>query len=205
VRLKNARDTGTRDKVLYTLKQLQDAEKGLEYPTVVKGVFYDAVICYTFEEVTAAFNKLSLKWGFPIILQDYLKGSEYNIAALGDGTGETLGAVISKKIYITEKGKGWSGVAIRNNELLELTRHIIRNLRWRGGLELEMMRTETNGQYFLLEINPRFPAWIYFSAGVGINLPEMLVSLALGRRPDQSSITRRGRCSSGTPRRLSST
>ena len=33
---------------------------------------------------------------------------------------------------------------------------------------------------YLIEINPRFPAWIYLSAGAGMNLPEALVKLALG-------------------------
>ena len=28
---------------------------------------------------------------------------------------------------------------------------------------------------FLIEINPRFPAWAYFATGVGVNLPSRLV------------------------------
>jgi carbamoyl-phosphate synthase large subunit len=39
---------------------------------------------------------------------------------------------------------------------------------------------DTHGEYRLVEINPRFPAWIYLSVGVGRNLPEALVLLALG-------------------------
>jgi carbamoyl-phosphate synthase large subunit len=47
-------------------------------------------------------------------------------------------------------------------------------------LEVEVMR-DAKGQYQLIEINPRFPAWIYLSHGVGRNLPALLVELALGR------------------------
>ena len=39
---------------------------------------------------------------------------------------------------------------------------------------------DRNGVYQLIEINPRFPAWIYISAGVGRNLPLALLQLALG-------------------------
>jgi carbamoyl-phosphate synthase large subunit len=34
--------------------------------------------------------------------------------------------------------------------------------------------------YYLMEINPRIPAWIYLAIGVGQNIPEALVNLAIG-------------------------
>ena len=33
-----------------------------------------------------------------------------------------------------------------------------------------------------MEINPRFPAWIYLSAGAGQNQPACLVKLAMGEK-----------------------
>ena len=33
-----------------------------------------------------------------------------------------------------------------------------------------------------MEINPRFPAWIYLSAGAGQNQPAALVKMALGEK-----------------------
>ena len=171
-------------RVVHTAAGLPATTAEFRYPLVAKGVFYDAVVCPAYADVVQAFSSLSRKWGTPVILQEHIAGDEYNIAAVGDGTGETIGAVISKKVFITDKGKGWAGVAIRNDELLEFTRKVIAALRWRGALEIEMMRTGSDGRYALLEINPRFPAWIYLSAGVGLNLPEMLVSLALGDHPE---------------------
>jgi carbamoyl-phosphate synthase large subunit len=35
-----------------------------------------------------------------------------------------------------------------------------------------------NDDVFLIEINPRFPAWVYFATGVGINLPQQLINIA---------------------------
>jgi carbamoyl-phosphate synthase large subunit len=37
-----------------------------------------------------------------------------------------------------------------------------------------------DGDLYLLEINPRLPAWIYLAVGVGHNIPEAMVNLALG-------------------------
>jgi carbamoyl-phosphate synthase large subunit len=41
------------------------------------------------------------------------------------------------------------------------------------------MRT-TNGELYIMEINPRFPAWIYLTAGAGQNQPAALARMALG-------------------------
>ena len=56
---------------------------------------------------------------------------------------------------------------------------LIKAINWRGPLEVEIIR-DSKGEYQLLEINPRFPAWIYLSVGVGRNLPFTLLQLALG-------------------------
>jgi len=43
------------------------------------------------------------------------------------------------------------------------------------------MLKDVNGQYLLIEINPRFPAWIYLAAAAGSNLPAALVALLMDR------------------------
>ncbi len=63
--------------------------------------------------------------------------------------------------------------------LLDLTRRIIKATKWRGGMELELVKSHKN-ELFIIEINPRIPAWVYLAVGAGQNLPEALVKLALG-------------------------
>jgi carbamoyl-phosphate synthase large subunit len=63
--------------------------------------------------------------------------------------------------------------------MLQLTDHFISSTKWRGPFELELMKDEKN-EFSLLEINPRIPAWVYLAIGVGQNIPEALVKLALG-------------------------
>jgi len=50
------------------------------------------------------------------------------------------------------------------------------------GIRALHMRTE-DGEYYLMEMNPRFPAWVYLAVGCGQNHPEALVDLALGQKP----------------------
>ena len=151
----------------------------MSYPAVMKGNMYDAAIVVNIEQAVAQYYRISHKWGLPVILQEFISGTEVNVIALGDGKGKTIAAVPMRKQYITEKGKAWGGITIDNKEMLDLTDHIISSTNWAGGMELELIRTEKN-ELFLIEINPRIPAWVYLAVGAGQNIPEALVELALG-------------------------
>ncbi len=152
-----------------------------QYPLVVKGKYYDASIAYTPEQAKTYFNKISSKWGLPIIIQQFVSGLEFNVTGLGDGKGNMIAAVPMRKQFITDKGKAWAGISISSEPLLEITKRFIQSTKWRGGFELEMIKTDDN-IYYLLEINPRIPAWIYLAVGCGQNIPEALVNLALGEK-----------------------
>ncbi len=168
-----------RTHLIHSLHDLHSLPSGFTFPLVIKGIFYDAAVANSFDEAVASFHRLSLKWGLPIIVQEYLSGDEYNIAALGNGQGRTIGAVAMRKLYVTDKGKGWSGVTIHDPALLELTHRVIEKMSWTGGMELEFVKDRKTDEYYLLEINPRFPAWIYLATAAGQNMPAALVKLAM--------------------------
>jgi carbamoyl-phosphate synthase large subunit len=167
--------------VLTSPAELASVHLRVPYPFFVKGVFYGATLAHNHESAVAAFSKFASEWGLPIIVQTAVPGDEVNVVALGDGEGGLVGAVAMKKLMITDKGKGWAGVTIRDQALIDLTRSFMAATRWRGPCELELIRDRA-GDYHLIEINPRFPAWVFLSAAAGINLPTMLVDLACGRR-----------------------
>ncbi len=168
-----------KDKVIYQVNELHACAEELGYPLVVKGKFYDAIIAYTLEQAQKAFYKLSAKWGFPIIVQQFITGTEINIAVLGDGKGNAVSVVPMRKLYITDKGKAWAGITLEDDTLIELARTFVKSTNWKGGCELEIMRT-ADGKPFIMEVNPRFPAWIYLTAAAGQNQPAALVKMALG-------------------------
>ena len=161
--------------------EMENIRKEFEYPVMVKGKFYDAYLAYNEEQVRMHFNKISAKWGLPVIIQEFVKGTEVNVVALGDGEGNTIGAVPMRKQYITDKGKAWGGITLDDKNMLALTHKIIEGTKWRGGMELELIKTSDNKLY-VIEINPRIPAWVYLAVGAGQNLPEALVKLALGEK-----------------------
>ena len=167
--------------IIYNIDTLAAIGEEFSYPLVVKGKYYEAAVAYTLEQAQKAFYKISAKWGLPIIVQQYIQGTEINIAALGDGEGNAISIIPMRKMYITDKGKAWAGITLENETFLELARKFIAATKWRGGFELEIMMT-ANNELYIMEINPRFPAWIYLSAGAGQNQPASLVKMAMGEK-----------------------
>lgn len=167
------------DMVIHKADELAKAAEELNYPIVIKGKYYEAYVAQNMEQAKKAFYQLSAKWGTPVIVQQYIRGTEINIAALGDGKGNTISIVPMRKLYITDKGKAWAGITIEDETLLQLARRFAEVTRWKGGFELEIMRDNDN-RLFIMEVNPRFPAWIYLTAGAGQNQPAALAKMALG-------------------------
>ncbi|GAB4325956.1 MAG: ATP-grasp domain-containing protein [Bacteroidales bacterium] len=168
-------------KAIYSTAEIRTLQQEFGYPVVIKGQYYEAEIAATPAQAETYFNKIASKWGLPIIVQQYIKGDEYNATGLGDGTGKTIAAIPMRKQYITDKGKAWGGISIDEPRILEMTRRFVESTKWRGGFELELMR-DTTGKFYLLEVNPRMPAWIYLSKGTGQNIPAALALLAAGEK-----------------------
>ncbi len=164
---------------VFSISDLDNTLKSMNYPVMIKGKYYDAYPAYSFEQAVNFFTKTSAKWGFPVIVQEFIRGTEVNVIALGDGKGNLIAAVPMRKQYITDKGKAWGGITIDDPLMLNLAKKIISQTKWKGGIELELIRSADN-KLFLLEINPRIPAWVYLAVGAGQNIPEALLKLTLG-------------------------
>jgi carbamoyl-phosphate synthase large subunit len=120
----------------------------------------------------------------PILIQQPTPGVELNLIGLGDGEGGLCGTVAIKKLMTTSIGKIWTGVTIEHPELKRLAERFVAATKWKGPFELECI--QDGAQISMIEINPRFPAWVYFATAVGINLPARLLDLIEGRDCDRS-------------------
>ena len=166
-----------RTKTVSSVDGLMEAVEDIGLPVMVKGSFYKAYRCFTTAEAISHYHDLVAEWGYPIIVQEVVTGDEMNVVGLGDGAGHSLGLVGIKKLSTTALGKIWTGVTVKNERMLGAVDEFIREFKWRGPFEMECI---VNGdQVYLIEINPRFPAWSYFATGVGVNLPSRLVRRAL--------------------------
>ncbi|MBB5712420.1 ATP-grasp domain-containing protein [Sphingomonas xinjiangensis] len=144
----------------------------------LKGPYYDASRTPTWDTFTAVRNALSKVWSTEkLFLQAHVSGYEESVM-LSAFRGELLGAVSMRKRDITTEGKTWAGdVSEVPASFMEPLRQMVRDTNWTGGGELEMVR-DASDQLWLIEMNPRFPAWVHGATIAGHNLPALLVQAA---------------------------
>ncbi|HEX8232155.1 MAG TPA: ATP-grasp domain-containing protein [Caulobacteraceae bacterium] len=149
----------------------------------LKGPYYDAARTPSWDIFEAARNALTKIWSTErLFLQAHVGGYEESVM-LSAYQGELLGCVRMRKREITPEGKTWAGdVSEVEDAFREPLRRIVRELNWTGGGELEMVR-DPDGALWLLEWNPRFPAWVHGATLAGTNLPALLVQGATGVAP----------------------
>ncbi len=171
----------------FTVTSYEELSKAVEeigFPVMIKGIFYKAYKAFNISQATSFFNSIVSEWGYPVIVQEVVSGEEMNVVGVGDGEGGHFGLVGIKKLWITSLGKIWTGVTIRNEKLLSAAERFVSEFSWRGAFEFECIVRD--GEIYLIEVNPRFPAWVYFSTGVGVNLPGRLLNAALGIEPERN-------------------
>ncbi|HWH22319.1 MAG TPA: ATP-grasp domain-containing protein [Allosphingosinicella sp.] len=146
----------------------------------LKGPYYDAARTPSWDVFEAARSALTKVWSTQkLFLQAHVGGYEESVM-LSAYRGELLGAVSMRKRDITPEGKTWAGdISEVPGEFMEPLRKMVKELNWTGGGELEMVR-DAAGQLWLLEMNPRFPAWVHGATIAGHNLPGLLVQGATG-------------------------
>jgi carbamoyl-phosphate synthase large subunit len=169
---------------VYDPKSAAETASALGYPVMIKGQYYEAYKAVNESALVAHFHAIMNKWGAPVLVQEYIDGSEFNVVAVGDGEGGTGGYCTVRKTIVSEKGKGYGAIVIRDEALNAIAIRIMEHLKWRGPIEVEFVQETRTGEYCLIEVNPRFPAWVDFPSTFGHNLPALLIeTLQTGTMP----------------------
>ncbi|WP_200762281.1 ATP-grasp domain-containing protein [Nitrosophilus alvini] len=178
-------------KKVFTVDQLTKAVKEIGLPCIVKGNYYKAYKAKSLPEAVYYFTEISNEWGFPILVQEIVSGEELNVIGAGDGKGGVLGLVAIKKMTTTNLGKIWNGVTIKHDKLLKTAENFVKQYKWKGPFELECI--VDGDEIIMIEINPRFPAWVYFATAVGVNLPKRVLEEMFDKSTDTNSDYKAGK------------
>jgi carbamoyl-phosphate synthase large subunit len=166
---------------IVSLDDLIKAIEEIKFPVMIKGNYYKAYKAHNLDEAIEYFYKISNEWGFPLLVQEVVSGVEINYVGIADG--KLLGGMGMKKLTTTDLGKVWTAISIKNEKLFEMAKKFVELTGWRGAFELEAI---ANGKdVYLIEINPRFPAWVNFATMLGINLPEMMIKVITGEKVEE--------------------
>ena len=155
----------------------------------LKGPYYEAVRTPSWADLEHWRKVLSTAWATEsLCVQAHVTGYEESVM-ISAHEGELLDCVHMRKRDLTELGKTWAGdTAPVDPEIVYPLRKVIRDLKWTGGAELEMVR-DPEENLWLLEWNPRFPAWVHGSTITGRNLPASLIEGATGIEAVDSTLS----------------
>lgn len=150
----------------------------------VKGPEHEAILATSWSELQSAASALEGTWGSGLFVQADVSGQGVSVA-FAALQGELLDAVMIEKHATTPEGKVWSGSVHQvPPEIAAPLQGLLRKLDWTGGGELEFIRDSAR-KLWLIEWNPRFPAWVHGATLAGHNLPGLLLHAASGEGPEQ--------------------
>ena len=99
--------------------------------------------------------------------------------------GQILGSVIIKIVrkYPIQAGSSACCISIENPELFEICKSTLDKLNWVGMADFDILQRLDNGEYKIIEINPRVPASLRSAYVSGVNFPEIIIRDAAGLEP----------------------
>ena len=119
-----------------------------------------------------------------IMIQEKLTGNEFGLDVMNDLEGNLVAVSVKQKLAMrageTDKAK-----TVDLPEVKEIGTIIGRNLKHIGNLDVDIMQRE-NGEYCVLELNPRFGGGFPFSYEAGVNLPKAIIEWVKGNTIDPS-------------------
>lgn len=157
-----------------SITQATKFAENLGWPVFIKGENYEAKLAKNLLELEDGIDYMLETWGGKVIIQEAIQGMEKSVA-FSAYRGKMLDCCTMEKTFQTPEGKTWNGHISRGTIFEDSLKSALMSSNWTGGGEIEMVHQSQTGDLYLIDLNPRFPAWIYGATIAGINLPALLI------------------------------
>ena len=111
--------------------------------------------------------ELLLKHSDGLIIQEYLKGQEIGADCYVDLISGELVSVFTKKKLLMRSGETDKAVSFKDEKLFSLIERFVAESGWRGQIDIDIF--EVDGEYYILEVNPRFGGGYPHAYECGVN------------------------------------
>lgn len=169
------------------------SKEDVEMPVVIKGVLDSSKPDYAFfkEEFYTKMNKRKGE----LIVQEFIPGIGCGYFAIAKN-GEVYVDYTHVRIVERKPSGGPSVVSCIhfNPELIALGRSIVKKLKWSGVIMAEFRRHMETGEYYLLEINPKFWGSLELALSKGLDFPKYLVETFLYNKKPKAEIVLKRKC-----------
>ena len=121
-----------------------------------------------------------------IMVQEKLTGEEFGLDVMNDLKGNNVGVSVKKKLAM-RAGETDKALTVDMPDVHKIGEIIGCNLKHIGNLDVDIMQ-RANGDYCVLELNPRFGGGFPFSYEAGVNLPKAIIEWLKGNAVDTSML-----------------
>jgi len=121
-----------------------------------------------------------------IIIQEMLIGNEFGLDVINDLNGNFIAVSVKRKLAM-RAGETDKAVTVDLLDLRRIGEILGRNLKHVGNLDVDIMQS-SNGDYCVLELNPRFGGGFPFSYEAGVNLPKAIIEWVKGNQIDSKTL-----------------
>lgn len=121
-----------------------------------------------------------------ILIQEKLTGNEYGLDVINDLEGNNVGVSVKQKLAM-RSGETDKAITLDLPDVKQMGEQIGKELRHIGNLDVDIMQ-RANGDYCILELNPRFGGGFPFSYEAGVNLPKAIIEWIKGNKVDTSML-----------------
>ena len=119
-----------------------------------------------------------------IMIQEKLTGQEFGLDVMNDLQGNNVAVSVKKKLAM-RAGETDKAITVDLPEVRAMGKKIGENLHHIGNLDVDIMQ-RANGDYCVLELNPRFGGGFPFSYEAGVNFPKAIIEWIKGNQIDAS-------------------
>ena len=151
------------------------------FPVAIKGPVSGSIAAHNRWQARAGWFEMRDRGFEEALVQPFISGDCFAVAAVCDRNHQAVTMLTVRKILTCERGSTWGAINSPQPELESAFADLLKHLRWVGPVEAEFIRDRRCERFYLLEVNPRFTAWISFSAKLGHNHPYQAACLALDR------------------------
>ncbi len=146
----------------------------LGFPLVVKGISDAARPQYVFH-ASELKQIVSSRVG-PLIAQQFIPGSGTGYFSVAQN-GRILAEYVHRRIIETNPSGGASLVACYDSDspIYDLGRSVTTSLGWSGVIMVEFRKHEETGDYYLLEVNPKFWGSLELATAWDLDIPQYLL------------------------------
>ena len=177
-----------------SLDMVAALSRDIEMPVIVKGVLgsggRQVEMVHERERLVDAVRRvaaLNIDPSLPLpIVQEYIPGSGYGLSALMQH-GEPLAVFAHRRLEEHDVGRG-TGLAhaatgaesVDEPAMRDAGLRLLRALQWDGMAMVEFRRSDRNGRFYVIEVNPRFVGSLDLAIAAGVDFPWMYTCLAAG-------------------------